>query len=132
MDQQTTGEPPRFRIVEHNGKEMKVPIPTKKDLAKSLEMRQKLNPAPQRKKDLSGERKRLIEDTAERIKGTLFNEEVAYSELARSMGLSKGHISHMLSGTRNMTLATLADIGEAIGYRFTVIPHKIDESDQDV
>jgi hypothetical protein len=40
------------------------------------------------------------------------------------MDMTPGHISHMMSGTRNMTLATLADIANAIGYEFTVIPTK--------
>ena len=94
------------------------------DSKKGLESTRKLNPSPTRKKDLTGHRLQIIEETTERIKNALAEEHVTYVELARRMDMTPGHISHMMSGTRNMTLATLADIANAIGYEFTVIPTK--------
>lgn len=96
---------------------------------KANEARSKLNPAPQRKKELSGERLRIIEETTDKIKNCLTQEDISYGELARRLNMTPGHISHLMSGTRNMTLSTLADIAEAMGYQFTVIPHKINERD---
>jgi ribosome-binding protein aMBF1 (putative translation factor) len=83
--------------------------------------------APQRKRDLTGEKKKIIEDTTDRLKNLMVEEGVSYSELARRLDMSQGHISHMMSGSRNMTLGTLSAIGEVLGYRFTIIPHKIEE-----
>ncbi len=51
-------------------------------------------------------------------------EDVSQTELAKRLEMTPGHVSHMMSGTRNMTLATLADIAEALDYEFTVIPVK--------
>lgn len=91
---------------------------------KANEARRKLTPSPTRRKDLTGHRLQIIEETTERIKNALSAEGMSYVELARRMDMTPGHISHMMSGTRNMTLATLADIADAIGYEFTLIPTK--------
>lgn len=82
---------------------------------------------PKRKSDLTGEKRKIIEDTTDRIKNILIHEGVTYKELAAHLEMTQGHVSHLMSGTRNMTLGTLSAIGEAVGYRFTVIPHKIDD-----
>lgn len=98
---------------------------------KAVEARKKMNPAPPlRKKEITGERKILIEDTTDRIRTLLANEGLSYKDLAEILDISQGHVSHVMSGLRNMTLITLADIGEAIGYRFTIIPHKIDDENE--
>lgn len=97
---------------------------------KALESRKKLHPPPARKKDIVGERRRIIEETTERIKTLLASDEISYKELAELLDMTQGHVSHLLSGSRNMTLITLADIGEALGYRFSLIPHKIEEQDK--
>lgn len=86
--------------------------------------RKKLNPPPKRKKELTGERLRLIEETSNRIKNVLAQEDVSYKELAKRLDMTPGHVSHLMSGTRNMTLATLAEIADALGYQFTIIPVK--------
>lgn len=93
------------------------------------EARRKLNPGPQRKKDLTGERLRIIEETTDRIKNILAEKDMRYTEFADLMDMTPGHISHLMSGTRNMTLMTLSDIGEALGYRFTVIASPIRDND---
>jgi hypothetical protein len=90
-------------------------------IKRQAESRRILNPNITRKKDLTGERLRLIEETTDKIKTCLVNEGVSYGELARRLNMSPGHVSHLMSGTRNMTLATLADISEAIGYQLTTV-----------
>lgn len=89
---------------------------------KGIAAKRKLNPSPVRRKDLVGHRLKIIDETTERIKSALHQEGVTYVELAKRLDMTPGHVSHLMSGTRNMTLATLADIAEAIGYEFTLVP----------
>jgi transcriptional regulator with XRE-family HTH domain len=65
---------------------------------------------------------RLILDATEAIVGLLEDQKVSRQELARRLGKSKGFVSQLLSGERNMTLRTLADLGYALGRSFSVVP----------
>lgn len=65
---------------------------------------------------------RLILDATEAIVGLLEDQGVTRQELAARLGKSKGFISQLLSGERNMTLRTLADLGHALGRSFSVVP----------
>jgi transcriptional regulator with XRE-family HTH domain len=65
---------------------------------------------------------RLILDATEAIVGLLEEQGVSRQELARRLGKSKGFVSQILSGERNMTLRTLADLGYALGRSFSVVP----------
>jgi transcriptional regulator with XRE-family HTH domain len=82
--------------------------------------------ALRRKKDLDHERmldqERLILHATEAIVGLLIEQSVSRQELANRLGKSKGLVSQLLSGERNMTLRTLADLGHALGVRFSVRP----------
>ena len=53
---------------------------------------------------------RLIVDVAEMIMKTLNEDGVNQVELANKLGKTKGYVSQLLNGSRNMTLRTLADI----------------------
>lgn len=53
---------------------------------------------------------RLIVDVAEMIMKTLNDDGVNQVELANKLGKTKGYVSQLLNGSRNMTLRTLADI----------------------
>jgi len=79
-----------------------------------------------RKKNLDDERlldqERLILHATETIVGLLVEQSVSRRELANRLGKSKGFVSQLLSGERNMTLRTLADLGHALGFRFAVRP----------
>lgn len=44
------------------------------------------------------------------------------SELAERLGVSKGRVSQILSGSENITLKTLASLGWALGIRFDLHP----------
>lgn len=92
------------------------------------EARKKLNPAPpKRKKDLSGERLRLIEDVTNKIKNVLVEKDLNYTQFAELMDMSSANISNLMTGKRNMTLLTIADIGEALGCQFTfIVSPKVD------
>jgi ribosome-binding protein aMBF1 (putative translation factor) len=102
----------------------RTPEQKRADHEKRKETRKALHPSPTRKKDLVGHRLQIIEETTERIRHAMHSEGVNQTELARRLDMTPGHVSHMMSGTRNMTLATLADIAHALGYEFTIVPVK--------
>jgi transcriptional regulator with XRE-family HTH domain len=60
---------------------------------------------------------RLITQVTEAIWKEMEDAGVSKTELSSRMGTSKGYISQILSGSRNMTLRTLADICFALNRR---------------
>lgn len=56
--------------------------------------------------------------TAE-ILNSMENLDISKTELASRLNFTKGHISRILSGDRNMTLDTISDIALALGVRFS-------------
>ncbi len=48
------------------------------------------------------------------------NKGVSREELADRLGVTRGAISHSLSGYRNMTLLTISDTAHALGLRVSV------------
>jgi len=79
-----------------------------------------------RKKNIDNNYERLVAqeslvlEVTEEICRALESEEVTRKELAQRLGRSKGFVSQLLSGERNMTLRTVADLATALGYRFRV------------
>lgn len=63
------------------------------------------------------EAEHLIFNATELILGLMEHEGLTRSELAERIGKSKGHVSQLLNGERNMTLRTLAEIAHAVGHR---------------
>lgn len=63
------------------------------------------------------EAERLILNATELILELMEHEGLTRSELAERIGKSKGHVSQLLNGERNMTLRTLAEIAHAVGHR---------------
>lgn len=66
-------------------------------------------------------RQDLIVSVTEQIWAALEDSNLSKADLARALETSKSNVSQLLSGNRNMTLATLADIGEAVGIKPRVI-----------
>jgi transcriptional regulator with XRE-family HTH domain len=64
------------------------------------------------------EQETLIADATELVCELLQSAGVERQELARRLGKSKGHVTQLLSGERNMTLRTLSDLAHALGHRF--------------
>lgn len=62
----------------------------------------------------------LITEVTEEIWKAMEEAGINKTELANRMGATKGYVSQVLSGSRNMTLRTLADICFALGKRATV------------
>lgn len=59
----------------------------------------------------------LIVQVAEKLVEMLEREDVSRSELSHRLGKSKGFISQILAGDKNLTLRTVADVCDALGYR---------------
>lgn len=72
----------------------------------------------------------LIMEVTETLCELLENEKVSRKELADRLGKSKGFISQLLNGGRNLTLRTVADILHVLGYRVYLTPFKEGEQRQ--
>ncbi|MDD2901764.1 MAG: helix-turn-helix transcriptional regulator [Syntrophales bacterium] len=68
----------------------------------------------------------LIMEVTETLCELLEKEGVSRKELADRLGKSKGFVSQLLNGGRNLTLRTVADILHVLGYKVTLTPHKIE------
>jgi transcriptional regulator with XRE-family HTH domain len=63
------------------------------------------------------EQERLVLWTTERISELMEQAGVSRAELARLLGTSRPNVTGLLSGERNMTLRTLADLCSVLGHR---------------
>jgi antitoxin component HigA of HigAB toxin-antitoxin module len=66
----------------------------------------------------------LILEVTETLCELLEKEKISRKELAERLGKSKGFISQLLNGGRNLTLRTVADILHVLGYRVALTPYK--------
>ncbi len=66
----------------------------------------------------------LILEVTETLCELLENEKVSRKELADRLGKSKGFVSQVLNGGRNLTLRTVADILHVLGYKVSLTPYK--------
>ena len=62
----------------------------------------------------------LILDVTELLSAAMEEKQISKSELAARLGKSKGFVTQVLSGNRNLTLRTIADIADALGFRVRV------------
>lgn len=58
---------------------------------------------------------RFILEVTERICGYMEEHNISRAELARRLGKTKGYVSQLLSGGRNLTVRTIADVSYALG-----------------
>jgi len=70
------------------------------------------------------EREALAFDASEMIAVLMEQRNVNKAQLARAIGKSRAFVTQLLSGSRNMTIHTLSDLGFALGYRFEIKPRK--------
>ena len=75
------------------------------------------------------EAERLILNATELILELMEHEGLTRSELAERIGKSKGHVSQLLNGERNMTLRTLAEIAHAVGHRIELGTRPLSEEE---
>lgn len=66
------------------------------------------------------EQDRLVVWTMDSLAGLMEEKGVTKAELARKLGTSRAYISQLFSGSRNPTLATIADLAWALGQRACV------------
>src|SRR4030066_2380077 len=66
----------------------------------------------------------LIMEVTETLCELLEKEKVSRKELAERLGKSKGFVSQLLNGGRNLTLRTVADILHVLGYKVALRPYK--------
>jgi transcriptional regulator with XRE-family HTH domain len=66
----------------------------------------------------------LILEVTEVLCGLLEDEKIPKKELADRLGKTKGFVSQLLNGGRNLTLRTVADILHVLGYKVTLTPYK--------
>jgi transcriptional regulator with XRE-family HTH domain len=66
------------------------------------------------------EREALAFEASELISRLMENQGVNKSHLAACIGTSKSHVTNLLSGSRNMTLHTVADLTFALGHRIEI------------
>jgi transcriptional regulator with XRE-family HTH domain len=66
----------------------------------------------------------LILEVTETICDILEIEKISRKELADRLGKTKGFVSQLLNGGRNLTLRTVADILHVLGYRASLTPFK--------
>ena len=62
----------------------------------------------------------LILEVTEAVSVVMEKEGISKVQLAKRLGKTKGFISQLLSGGRNLTLRTLAGLVDALGYRVTI------------
>lgn len=67
----------------------------------------------------------LILEVTETICDILENEKISRKELADRLSKSKGFISQLLNGGRNLTLRTIADILHVLGYKVSLTTQKV-------
>jgi transcriptional regulator with XRE-family HTH domain len=66
----------------------------------------------------------LIMEVTETLCELLEREKVSRKELADRLGKSKGFVSQLLNGGRNLTLRTVADILYVLGYKVSLTAYK--------
>ncbi|MEW6669771.1 MAG: helix-turn-helix transcriptional regulator [Thermodesulfobacteriota bacterium] len=72
----------------------------------------------------------LIMDVTEGFCRVLEEESISRSKLAQLMGKTKGYISQLLGGKRNISLRVLADIAGSLGYSARVVFRKKSETNR--
>ena len=66
------------------------------------------------------EREALAFEAAELISELMEQQNVSKTKLAELVGTSKSHITQLLSGSRNMTMHTLADLSFVLGHKVEI------------
>src|ERR1039458_6427945 len=63
------------------------------------------------------EREALAFEASELISRLMEEQQLSKTDLARLVGTSKSHVTQLLSGSRNMTVHTLADLAFVLGHK---------------
>lgn len=74
-----------------------------------------LDASPERRRVLAEER--FIVDVTEDLMALVERIDIQLADVAERLGSSRAHVSQVLSGSRNMTLRTLAGFAHVMGFR---------------
>ncbi len=66
----------------------------------------------------------LIWELTETLCKLLEKEKISRKELADRLGKSKGFVSRLLNGGRNLTMRAVADILHVLGYKVSLTPYE--------
>lgn len=66
------------------------------------------------------EEERLILWTTEEIAGAMVDQGISRADIAERIGTSRANVTQLLSGSRNMTLRSLARLAHACGMRAVI------------
>lgn len=75
------------------------------------------------------EQERLILWTTEAICEAMEREGLNRSEVAERLGTTRANVTQLLSGSRNMTLRSLASLADACGMRASISLEELTDSD---
>ena len=70
----------------------------------------------------------LVRAFVDEITWYMSEHKVSRADLAQSMAVSPGRVSQILSGEDNLTLRTLSAVMDALGARFEISLHPLDET----
>jgi Cro/C1-type HTH DNA-binding domain len=70
----------------------------------------------------------LVHSFVDEITWYMSEHKVSRADLAQSMAVSPGRVSQILSGEDNLTLRTLSAVMDALGARFEISLHPLDET----
>jgi len=75
--------------------------------------------------DLAYEQELLVGSVTDVLNALVHALGLSQKELARRLGVTEGRVSQILSGSRGLTLNTLAAVGSATGVRFDLLPRPV-------
>jgi len=88
-----------------------------------------VSPEPRKRSDderpparLVYERELLFGEAIEAVASLIADQGITQRQLAERIGRSEARVSRILKGGENLTLKTIADLGYALGIRFTLTP----------
>lgn len=92
------------------------------------EWTERQNATPEARREY--EQERLVLWTTSRICELMEEAGVSRAELARLLGTSRANVTAMLSGSRNLTLRTLADVAFVLGSRAEIRMEPLQTAEQ--
>lgn len=78
------------------------------------------------------EQEDLILSATELVCELMEEKSTSKADLARAIGRSRGYVTQILAGSRNMTLRTLADLTFAMGHRIEIDTRPLSSSNSDL
>jgi len=91
-----------------------------------MTIRRRRHLQPDHEAQLAYEEELLTGAVTDSLNALLHSLGLTQRELAHRLGVSEGRVSQVLTGNENVTLATLASFGWALGVRFDLVPAELE------